>query len=295
MRAIDCWVNVNQGGSKDQAFMQKVRETTFRNSPDFFKNFEADELVAHMDAHGVEKAVLTIAIGAKNDRVIEFTDAYPDRFGLGCYVNPHNGMKDLWELEAIVEAHPVVTAKITPFTIDLPPSAPEYWPVYAKCVELDLPIAINTGVPGPPKPADVQDPLHLDRALIHFPELTVIMAHGADPWWGMAIRLMRKYAGLHLMTSAWRPKYLPAELVTFMNSSRGIDKILWASDHPVLPMERPERTRPRRVPLRKRPPHPLANPHPAPLTASTQAPSDEAPVADPSAGGVSCAPCGGRR
>ncbi len=237
-RAIDCWVNVTQGGAKNQAFMQKVRETTFRNSPDFFKDFEADELVAHMDDHGVAKAVITIALGAPNDRVIAFAEKFPERFGLGCYLDPRKGMRELWELEAMAGSLPIVLAKITPFMIDLPPSAPEYWPVYAKCVELDLPIGINTGVPGPPKPADVQDPIHLDRAMIHFPELKVIMSHGADPWWGMAIRLMRKYEGLHLMTSAWAPKYLPRELVDFMGSSRGIAKILFASDHPVLPMER---------------------------------------------------------
>ena len=236
--AIDCWVNVNQGGTRDQAFMQKVRETTFRNSPDFFRDMEPDALVAHMDEHRVEKCVITIAVGVKNDRVLAFAERFPDRFALGCYVNPRNGMQELWDFEAMVASLPIVLAKVTPFMIDLAPSAPEYWPVYAKCVELDLPIGINTGVPGPPKPADVQDPLHLDRPCIHFPELTVIMSHGADPWWGMAIRLMRKYAGLHLMTSAWAPKYLPRELVDFMASSRGQTKVLWASDHPVLPMER---------------------------------------------------------
>lgn len=238
MRAIDCWVNVTQGGSRNEAFMQKVRETTFRNSPDFFKDLGADELVAHMDSYGVEKCVITIAVGVPSERVIAFTEAYPDRFALGCYVNPRNGMKELWELEAMVASLPIVLAKVTPFMIDLAPSAPEYWPVYAKCVELDLPIGINTGVPGPPKPADVQDPIHLDRALIHFPDLKVVMQHGADPWWGMAIRLMRKYEGLHLMTSAWGPRYLPKELVEFMDSSRGRSKVLFASDHPVLPMER---------------------------------------------------------
>jgi predicted TIM-barrel fold metal-dependent hydrolase len=63
------------------------------------------------------------------------------------------------------------------------------------------------------------------------------MAHGADPWWDVAIRLMIKYKNLHLMTSAYLPKYFPSELIHYMNT-RGQDKILYASDHPVLPMER---------------------------------------------------------
>jgi predicted TIM-barrel fold metal-dependent hydrolase len=48
---------------------------------------------------------------------------------------------------------------------------------------------------------------------------------------------MLKYRNLYLMTSAFAPKYFPAELTTFMNT-RGKDKILFASDHPVLSMER---------------------------------------------------------
>jgi predicted TIM-barrel fold metal-dependent hydrolase len=63
------------------------------------------------------------------------------------------------------------------------------------------------------------------------------MAHGADPWWGVAIRLMIKYKNLHLMTSAYSPKRLPPELMHFMNT-RGQDKIIWASDHPALTMQR---------------------------------------------------------
>ncbi len=39
------------------------------------------------------------------------------------------------------------------------------------------------------------------------------------------------------MTSAYLPRYFPAELIHFMNT-RGQEKIIYASDHPVLSMER---------------------------------------------------------
>jgi predicted TIM-barrel fold metal-dependent hydrolase len=63
------------------------------------------------------------------------------------------------------------------------------------------------------------------------------MQHGADPWWDVAIRLMIKYKNLYLMTSAYAPKYLPESLIHYMNT-RGQHKIMFASDHPVLSMER---------------------------------------------------------
>ena len=48
---------------------------------------------------------------------------------------------------------------------------------------------------------------------------------------------MIKYQNLHLMTSAYLPRYFPQQLIHYMNT-RGQEKILYASDHPVLSMER---------------------------------------------------------
>jgi uncharacterized protein len=48
---------------------------------------------------------------------------------------------------------------------------------------------------------------------------------------------MIKYRNLRLMTSAWSPKYLPESLLHYMRT-RGQDRILYASDHPVLSMQR---------------------------------------------------------
>ena len=64
-------------------------------------------------------------------------------------------------------------------------------------------LSLNTGIPGPPMPGECQNPMYLDRVCLDFPQLRLCMAHGADPWWGVAIRLMIKYRNLHLMTSAY--------------------------------------------------------------------------------------------
>ena len=79
--------------------------------------------------------------------------------------------------------------------------------------------------------------MHLDKVCLHFPELKLCMAHGADPWWGVAMRLMIKYPNLRMMTSAYLPKYLPPEFVHFMNT-RGQGKVMFASDFPALPIDR---------------------------------------------------------
>jgi predicted TIM-barrel fold metal-dependent hydrolase len=238
VRAIDCWVNVSVGSSRERAPDYAVRTSEyFRQSKDFFKTFSADELIAIMDQVGVEKAVVTLQADNPSEKILAFPKAYPGRFFLSVLVDPRKGMSVLWALEKLVKEHPVVMARVVPFFFELPPDDRVYYPLYAKCIELDLPISVNTGLPGPPKPGECQNPIHLDQVCYFFPELKISMAHGADPWWGIAIRLMIKYKNLHLMTSAYAPKYFPPELIHFMNT-RGQDKIIFASDHPVLPMER---------------------------------------------------------
>jgi uncharacterized protein len=239
VRAIDCWVNVSVGSSRERASDYAVRtaEGYFKRSQDFFKTFSAEELIAIMDQVGIEKAIVTLPAEHPSEKILAFPRAYPGRFFLSVLVDPRKGMSALWGLEELAKSHPVVMARVVPFFFDIPPNDPIYYPLYAKCIELDLPISVNTGLPGPPKPGECQNPLHLDRVCYFFPELKISMAHGADPWWDIAIRLMIKYKNLYLTTSAYAPKYFPPALIHFMNT-RGQDKIIFASDHPVLPMER---------------------------------------------------------
>ena len=237
VRAIDLWVNVNMGESAPPEWLIRVKEDYFRGGDEFFKNIDIDELLADMDEAGVERAVLSLGAEQPSERVLEFAKSRPDRFALAAGVDVRHGMEALWALEELVRGHPVAMARVVPFQFDLAPTHRLYYPLYAKCVELDLPLSINTGIPGPPQPGECQHPMHLDRVCLDFPELKLCMAHGADPWWDVAIRLMIKYRHLHLMTSAYAPKYLPPELIHFMNT-RGQDKILFASDHPVLSFKR---------------------------------------------------------
>jgi len=172
---------------------------------------------------------------------IEFVNARPDRFALiAGRLNLLKPMPTLRLLQSFVRDYPVAFAQVGPSFWGEGMYAPDnavYYPLYTKCCELELPLALNTGLPGPPIPGEVQNPIYLDRVCVRFPELKLCMAHGADPWWEIAIRLMIKYPNLHLMTSAWAPKYLPQQLLHYMRT-RGKAKIIFASDAPVLSITR---------------------------------------------------------
>lgn len=241
MRAIDGLVNVDFGDREMPDWMIRVKEDYFKGGDSFFKSPELNELLEDMDAHGVERANLIVGARQEGGRAMQFVEARPERFSLAVGgFNLLKPMKTVRSLESFVKDHPVACANVGPsFWGDgmYPPTDAVYFPLYTKCCELDLPLCMNTGIPGPPLPADVQNPIHLDRVCLRFPELKLCMIHGADPWWDTAIRLMVKYKNLRLMTSAWSPKHLPESLLHYMRT-RGTDRILFASDYPVLSLAR---------------------------------------------------------
>jgi predicted TIM-barrel fold metal-dependent hydrolase len=236
-RAIDTFVNVNMGAQPPPKWLTRVAEDYFKRADEIFRDLSIEELLETMDRAGVEKAVLTTTAEGPSPHVLSFPEAHPERFALSVQVDPKRGMRAVRALERIVREQPVVLARMTPFMVGLPPDDRCYYPVYAKCIEIGLPVAVNTGLPGPPVPGKMQDPMYLDEVCYFFPELRLIMAHGADPWWDVAIRLMIKYRNLYMQTSAYAPRYFPPALVHFMNT-RGQDKVIFASDHPVLSFER---------------------------------------------------------
>lgn len=222
-------------------WMVRVKEDYFKADSSMFRSRELPELLDEMDAQGVRRAVLMTNITKPSKRAAHFAEQHPDRFNLG--LGGHNllrPMPTLRALESFVSSNPVAYVSIGPsFWGDgrYPPTDSVYFPLYTKCCELAMPLCMNAGLPGPPIPGEVQNPIYLDRVCYHFPELKLCMIHGADPWWDTAIRLMIKYGNLRLMTSAWSPRHLPQSLLHFMRT-RGRDRVIFASDSPVLSITR---------------------------------------------------------
>ncbi|OBG30265.1 amidohydrolase family protein [Mycobacterium sp. 852002-51057_SCH5723018] len=245
---IDCLVNVHFGETAQQPqFMLKVRDDYFKGPASLYEQVELPALLDEMDAHAVTKAILMDNIAKPSATARAFVEQNPDRFALALGgVNLLRPVASLRELTVLAADLPVAYAVVGPsFWGDghYPPSDAVYYPLYAKCAEIDLPLCVNTGIPGPPIPGEVQHPIHLDRVCVRFPELRLCMIHGADPWWDVAIRMLIKYQNLRLMTSAWSPKRLPESLLHYMRT-RGPDKVIFASDYPVLRQHRviPEAT-----------------------------------------------------
>jgi predicted TIM-barrel fold metal-dependent hydrolase len=87
-----------------------------------------------------------------------------------------------------------------PAGFKVPLNDKKMYPFYALCVELDIPICITTGVPGPRVPMLCQKTELLDEVCWFFPELKIVMRHGAEPWDELAVKLMLKWPNLYYST-----------------------------------------------------------------------------------------------
>jgi predicted TIM-barrel fold metal-dependent hydrolase len=189
-----------------------------------------------MDRHGIERAM----IGLGSDEARRALRQHPDRFFGSFEVNPNQGMEGVRALVRAHEEHGIKAA--TAFPAGLCPQVPindkKFYPIYAKCVELDLPICICAGVPGPRLPMAPQEVALLDEVCWFFPELRVVTRHGCEPWTDLAVKLMLKWPNLHYSTSAFAPRHYPRAIIDYANT-RGADKIMYAGYFPMgLTLER---------------------------------------------------------
>jgi predicted TIM-barrel fold metal-dependent hydrolase len=192
----------------------------------------ADLLLPFMDRHGVERAM--IGVGHDNATGQATLRGHPDRFFGAFEVDPNAGMDGVRALVDAYERWGIKAA--TAFPCGLSPQVPindkRFYPLYAKCVELDIPMCICAGVPGPRVPAEPQYVGLLDEVCYFFPELRVVTRHGCEPWTALAAKLMLKWPNLYYSTSAFAPRYYPADIVRFANT-RGADKVMYAGYFPM--------------------------------------------------------------
>ena len=210
------------------------------------------QLIQKMDRAGIEKAFLIAAkLGSKHqgfmdsvpyESVADAVKQYPDRFYGLAGVDPLEGMEGVRNLEEAVREHGFIGAHLYPHWFGLEPDHRKYYPFYAKCVELDIPIQMQVGhcliyiKDRPPLPS-IGRPIYLDTIACDFPELKLIGIHIGWPWVEEMISVAWKHPNVYIGSDAYAPRYWKEEFVHFINSW-GQDKVIFGTDFPVIDMER---------------------------------------------------------
>jgi predicted TIM-barrel fold metal-dependent hydrolase len=188
-----------------------------------------EETLEKMDLHGIEIGMLSLT----DERTPVALKKYPKRFITGVSADGNQGMEAVRKIVRAVEEHGARSVIIFPSGVNPPvPIDHKHWyPIYAKCVELDLPVFVATGVPGPRVPMRPQHVELLDEVCYDFPELKIVMRHGGEPWTDLAVKLMLKWPNLYYSTSGFAPKHYPKAIIDYANT-RGADKIIYAGYYP---------------------------------------------------------------
>jgi uncharacterized protein len=189
-----------------------------------------------MDRFGI--AIGMIGVGGEDSA--RALAEHPDRFVACLEVDPNDVTGAVRSIRRAHDEHGIKA--VTSFPAGCHPQVPvsdaKYYPVYQTCVDLDIPIIVNAGIAGPRVPSACQDVAHFDEVCYDFPELKIVMRHGAEPWEALAVKLMLKWPGLYYMTSAFAPRYYPAKVIDYANT-RGADKVMYAGYYPMgLSLER---------------------------------------------------------
>ena len=184
----------------------------------------------NMDTYGVRQGMVNVG-NKDREAPRRAVREFPERF-LPCIdVDPRHGMDAVRRIKSFHDEWGVVAVTSFPAGALVAINDAPYYPIYAACVELDIPIFLTAGVPGPRVPLKTQKVEHLDEVCWFFPELKVVMRHGAEPWEELAVKLMLKWPNLYYSTSAFAPKHYPKAIIDYANT-RGSDKIIYAGYFP---------------------------------------------------------------
>jgi predicted TIM-barrel fold metal-dependent hydrolase len=193
-----------------------------------------DDTIAAMGAAGIEKAMVTVHRSPEPQSAgLKVVSNYAGKLLPCCMIEPKDGMTAVRELETLVNDFHVKAVHMSASDMGVPYNDKMFYPMYAKCVELDIPVMMPVGIPVPRVPGWLLDPVTLDEVCWFFPELKVIMTNGGEPWQAMCVKLMVKWPNLYYSTNSFAPKYYPQEIIYFMNT-RGADKVLFATGYPLV-------------------------------------------------------------
>jgi uncharacterized protein len=204
----------------------------FKDTPAVRREADSiDRLLAEMDRFGIERGLVPVTL--TDNLHVRAIDEHPDRLSGSVELDPNHGMDAVRELERAVREHGVIAAHFFPAGKN--PSVPindgRAYPIYAKCVELNIPVFVQAGVPGPRVPMGSQYPGLVDDVCYDFPELRFVFRHGCEPWVDLTVKLLLKWPNLYYSATAFAPEHYPEAIVHFANT-RGADKILYGGYYP---------------------------------------------------------------
>lgn len=221
-----------------------------RNS--LFQDVE-DERRAYFDmysAHNVRHVVVhardvesTFGLKIHNENLAAFCRNNGPRFVGFAGVDPHKGEAAVKELEFAVRELGLRGLNIQCFENRVYINDPILYPLFAKCVELNIPVNLHCGMNfSLHSLMEYGRPLLLDRVMLDFPKLKVIASPPGWPWVQELLAVAWRHRNVYIGVVAVRPKYLNVphsgyESLLQYGSTILQDQMIFGSAFPLQPFE----------------------------------------------------------
>ncbi|MDY7037592.1 MAG: amidohydrolase family protein [Thermodesulfobacteriota bacterium] len=199
-----------------------------------------EEVVEEMDTIGVDYVCIDqmgvwsqhdmqLDIYATLEKIAEWNEKSNGKIIGGCTYNPHKIEWSLKYVEKAVKEFGFKYLWIHPGSYGLPLDDKRFYPLYALCLDLDIPVTMQTGQSAEPLPSDFSRPMRADEIAIHFPSLKIVLTHTGFPWIQEWISMLWRHPNVYGNIGAYMPSSLDPALITFIDRA-GRDKALWATN-----------------------------------------------------------------
>ncbi len=190
------------------------------------------QFVEQLDEAGIEWGIID---GGSHEKTAEIVAQFPKKFVGVAVVNPHDGMKAVRELERAVKEMGLKCFYATPFRFGIRANDKKFYPLYAKAVELNIPVFIYaTMTYRTDFPMDIGHPINIDEVAMDFPEMKIVAGLGGWPWVPEMVGVARRHQNVYISTAAHRPKYFAVpgsgwEMLMQFGNTLLQDKVVFAS------------------------------------------------------------------
>lgn len=236
MKIIDVWMQHPTPRLMQQPFFESILRWTGQQG--------IAEVPLEMTVGAIEQAQVSMALLAawhgpqgaliSNEEVAACVEAHPECFAGLASVDLYRPMDAVRELRRCVKELGFKGLRVVPWLWGLPPDDRRYYPLYAECIELDVPFCTQIGHTGPLASSEPGRPIpYLEHVALEFPELKIVAGHLGAPWVQEAISLAHKFPNFYIDTSAYKISRFPAEFTEYLRYSDA-KKVLFGSNFPML-------------------------------------------------------------
>ena len=192
--------------------------------------------ITALDEAGVTQAVFTgrnsPRVTLSNDFVAECVQAYPDRLFGFAGIDPTQGLGALREIERAIAELGMKGIALDPHHVKVYPNDRLFYPLYFKCIELDVPVIFTMG----PLVGRWGGPAAVDGLAEDIPDLKIICSHGVWPQVTELIALAYRHQNVYLEASIYH--FLPGAEPLYEAANTILqDKVVYASAFPFRPLD----------------------------------------------------------